>query len=92
MSGNGYLIGSMFGISPVTAVAGVMIALHLVGVFTLAKNSAEAWTVGALLYWDNSAKNVTTTVGSNTKIGVAVAAAANPSSVGNVRLNAVFGA
>jgi len=50
--------------------------------------SVDRWC--ALIYWDNTNKQCTTTSTSNTKIGVATAAAANPSSVGNVRLNAVF--
>src|SRR5262245_37203943 len=57
------------------------------GVYTLEKVSAQAWTEGALIYWDNSAKNCTTTSTSNTRIGVAAAAAANPSATGKVRLN-----
>jgi predicted RecA/RadA family phage recombinase len=49
VSGQDYLIGSLFGVSPVTAAAGVSISLWLKGVFTMVKNSAEAWTVGALV-------------------------------------------
>jgi hypothetical protein len=44
----GYLIGSTFGVSAVTAAAGVQIALWLVSAYTLTKNAAEAWTVGQL--------------------------------------------
>jgi len=91
VSGQGYLIGSMFGVSAVTAAAGVQIALWLVGAYTLNKNPAEAWTAGQLIYWDGTnARCTTTSTGGNTKIGVAVATAANPSSTGNVRLNGVF--
>jgi predicted RecA/RadA family phage recombinase len=81
----------MFGVSAVTAAAGVQIALWLVGAYALTKNAAEAWTVGQLIYWDGlNARCTTTSTGGNTKIGVAVAAAANPSAVGSVRLNGVF--
>jgi predicted RecA/RadA family phage recombinase len=90
VSGQGYLIGTMFGVSPVTAPAGTIIALWLVGCYSLAKVSAQAWTVGATIYWDNTAFNCTTVSASNTKIGVAIAAAANPSAVGSVRLNGSF--
>jgi predicted RecA/RadA family phage recombinase len=55
------------------------------------KNAAEAWTVGQRIYWDSvNAHCTTNSTGGNTKIGVAVAAAANPSAVGSVRLNGVF--
>ncbi len=53
VAGQGYLIGSMFGVRPVTAAAGVSISLWLVGVYALKENFTEAWTVGALIYWDN---------------------------------------
>jgi len=43
-----------------------------------------------LIYWDDAAKNATTTVGTNKLIGVATAAAANPSATGRVRLNGSF--
>jgi predicted RecA/RadA family phage recombinase len=91
VSGQSYLVGSMFGVSAVTAAAGVQIAQWLVGAYTLTKNPAEAWTAGQHIYWDSAnARCTTTSTGGNTKIGVAVAAAANPSSAGNVRLNGVF--
>lgn len=91
VSGQGYLIGSMFGVAAVTAAAGVTVTLWLVGVLaTSQKNSAEAWAVGSLIYWDNSAKKFTITVSSNKLVGIAVAVAANPSTNGVVRLNGVF--
>jgi predicted RecA/RadA family phage recombinase len=40
-----------------------------------------------LIYWDDTAKNFTTVSTSNKIVGVAVAAASNPSSTGIVRLN-----
>jgi len=84
VSGQGYLIASMFGVSPVTAAAGTSISLWLVGVYSLKKNSAEAWTVGQLIYWDNTAKQCTanSNSGANAKIGTAMQAAANPSQTG----------
>lgn len=90
VSGQGYLFGSMFGVAAETVAAGVQTTIWLVGVYTLAKNSAEAWTVGELVYWDNTAFHCTATATSNKLIGVAEAAAGNPSSVGNVRLNGAF--
>jgi len=60
------------------------------GVFDVTKNSAEAWSVGDKIYWDNTAKMFTTTSSGNTLAGVAVAAAVNPSSTGRIRLNGSF--
>lgn len=89
-SGAGMLVGSVFGVATAAALSGAEVEAQLVGVVDVAKVSAQAWTQGAKVYWDNTAKNVTTTVGSNTLIGVAVAAAANPSDTGRVRLNGSF--
>jgi predicted RecA/RadA family phage recombinase len=89
-SGAGCLVGSLFGVSAYAAASGAAVTLWLKGVYTLTKHSTEAWTVGELLYWDDTNKYVTATATSNKLIGVATAAAANPSSVGNVRLNGMF--
>lgn len=89
-SGDGVLVGSLFGVATGAALAGAEVEIQTVGVHTMAKVPAQVWTQGAPVYWDNAAKNVTTTVGSNTKIGVALLATANPSAVGTVRLNGSF--
>lgn len=91
-SGQGALVGTMFGVAMADAANGADVALKTTGVFDLTKTGSQAWTVGATIYWDNAAKNCTTTVGTNTKIGVAVAAVDNQagSTIGRVRLNGSF--
>jgi hypothetical protein len=62
------------------------------GVWSLAKTSGQAWVVGDIIYWDNAnarADNVPTA--GFRRIGVAVEAAANPSSTGKVRLDYAVG-
>jgi predicted RecA/RadA family phage recombinase len=86
-SGAGALVGSLFGVATDAVANGASGQFLTCGVVTLTKNSAEAWTVGAKVYWDNTNKYVTTTSTSNTLIGCAMAVAANPSSTGSVRLN-----
>lgn len=83
------LIGSLLVIPATTVAATYKFSGQIVGVFTLAKTSAQAWTEGQKIYWDdgNSRCDSTPTVGM--LIGVAAAAAANPSSTGQVRLNGV---
>lgn len=73
-SGGGALIGSIFGVASTDAANAEEISFVRVGVFTLPKPGSQAWTVGVKLYWDNTAKNVTTTSASNTLIGAAAAA------------------
>jgi predicted RecA/RadA family phage recombinase len=90
VSGQPLLIGSMFGICLASAAEGQPVEFWLKGVYQLAKNAAEVWAQGVALFWDNTNAVVTLTSGGNTRIGVAAAAAANPSNLGNVRLNGSF--
>ncbi len=89
-SGACALVGSLFGVAATTADVGVEVELVTVGVFDLAKTSAEAWTVGAKVYWDDTAKECTTVATDNTLVGVALLTAANSSTTGRVRLNGAF--
>jgi predicted RecA/RadA family phage recombinase len=86
-SGAGCLMGSLFGIAATTVAISTPVVLWTRGAFILAKLAAQAWTVGVLIYWDDTAKNCTTVVGSNKIIGTALAVAANPTATGIVRLN-----
>lgn len=89
-SGDVVIVGSIIGIANVDAAIGETFALDVVGVFTLPKTSALAISVGDVLYYDAANKVVNKTASGNTKIGVAVTAAANPSPSVNVRLNGAF--
>lgn len=92
IGGDGVIVGTMFGIAAGDAAKGEDMDLTLVGVFELPKVAAEAADIGAPIYWDAAEKLVTIDdgEGEKLKIGVAVAAAANPSAYVNVRLNGVF--
>lgn len=87
VSGNGYLIGKLFVVATVTAAATALFAARVKGVIDLAKTSAQAWTEGQKIYWDDTNKRCDSDATLGQLIGVASAAAANPSSTGNVRLN-----
>lgn len=89
-SGAGALVGSIFGVAHDAALSGADVVLNLTGEYTLAKTSAQAWTVGARIYWDDTNKVCTTTATSNKFIGNATAVAANPSGTGSVRLSGSF--
>jgi predicted RecA/RadA family phage recombinase len=93
-SGDGALVGNLFGVAAGDAESGAEVVLGVVGVYSLAKVSALAIAVGDPIYWDDSAKLVTTdgTAGANSLIGVAVTAADNPSATVQVRLNGAGGA
>jgi predicted RecA/RadA family phage recombinase len=86
-AGDGYVVGSLFGVAQHDVAVGDSGEFAIVGVFDLAKVSAQAWTAGVAIYWDAAAGNATTSSGVNTLIGKAVLAADNPSSTGRVRLD-----
>ncbi|MTH62105.1 DUF2190 family protein [Paracoccus litorisediminis] len=91
-SGAGVLLGKMFGIAAGPIAAGAEGVINLEGVYELPKAASQAWTVGALVYWDNAAKVCTTVVSTNTLIGVAIGAVAGGAGdlLGKVRLNGHF--
>jgi len=90
-SGQGAQVGQIFGVCTGDAVSGADVALKTCGVFDLAKAGSQAWTVGALVYWDNTNKRCTTVATGNLLIGAAVQAVDNGSgsTTGRVRLNGV---
>lgn len=80
------LQGSLAGVAINGATgAGQEVELALTGVYRLPKTSAQAWTVGAPIYWTGT--ECTTTASTNKMIGTAYAVADNPSATGLVRLN-----
>lgn len=84
-SGDLVFVGSLFGVADTDAASGAPVVICTEGVYTLPKTSAQAWAVGAAIYWDGS--KATTTATDNDRIGHAVAEATNPSATGTVRLS-----
>jgi predicted RecA/RadA family phage recombinase len=91
-SGDGLLVGSIFGVAAGDATSGATVEAALTGVFDLTKIGSQAWTVGAKVYWDDTNKRCTTVATDNTLIGVAVDAVAGGAgdTIGRVRLNGSF--
>lgn len=87
--GTAYKIGSLVVVATATVAQTLKFSAFVKGVVTHAKVSAQEWTEGVKVYWDDSAKNFTTTSGGNTLVGVAAEAAANPTATGKVRLDGV---
>lgn len=86
-AGQGALIGNIFGVATTTVLSGATASFALEGVFKIDKTAAQTFAVGALVYWDNSAKSVTAVSTGNTRIGVAAVAAAGGDAQATVRLN-----
>ncbi len=89
-AGQGALVGSIFGVASNPAASGAEVVLTVVGIFTLPKTSALSISFGDALYWDNTARELNKTSSGNTRVGVAVADAANPSATVLVRLNGSY--
>ena len=91
-SGDGLLVGSIFGVAAGDAASGATVEAALTGVLDLTKVGSQAWTVGAKVYWDDTNKRCTTVATDNTLIGVAVEAVAGGAgdTIGRVRLNGSF--
>jgi predicted RecA/RadA family phage recombinase len=89
-SGQGVLVGSLFGVAANDISNGVAGEIITQGVVDIAKTSALAISAGDLLYWDDANRCVNKTATAQALVGVALAAAANPSATVRMRLNGAF--
>ncbi|MBN7761618.1 DUF2190 family protein [Zavarzinia compransoris] len=91
-SGDGLLVGSIFGVATGSVALGETVEAALVGVFDLKKVASQAWAAGDKVYWDNTNKEATKTATANTLIGIATEAVAGGAGdvIGRVRLNGSF--
>ena len=90
-SGDGVLVGSLFGVAVHDAASGADVVIATRGVYTMPKAASQAWTQGLKVYWDDTNKRTTSTATGNTLIGVATAAVGGGASdtTGTVRLGIV---
>lgn len=86
-SGDGVLIGALFGVAAYSAPAGAPLEIATGGVFSLPKPTDTPFTVGAKLYWNAAAKAVTSAPDGAAWIGVAVEAANASAPTVKARLN-----
>lgn len=88
LAGGVVIVAAIIGIAAGSAASGAPVDVATSGVFELPKVGADAFTLGAAVYWDAAAKLATTTsTGGNVKIGVAVAAAGATTPAVRVRLS-----
>jgi len=88
-SGTGVKIGDILVIALDTAVATAKFRGQRTGLVEHAKLSAQAWTEGQQVNWDDTNKRFTTVTTGNFRAGVAAAVAANPTATGKVVLAGV---
>ncbi len=92
VSGTAYKIGQLLVVAAATVAATLPFEGAAVGVFTLPKDNTQAWTEGALLYWDDTAKELSTTATGNLLVGAAESAALAADTTGPIRLNGIASA
>ena len=85
-SGQPILIGVTLGVA-VAAYASTDEGMYdIEGVFVLDKATSQAHAVGAKVYWDDSAKKITTTSSGNTLCGIVWKAALSADTSGSYKL------
>jgi predicted RecA/RadA family phage recombinase len=91
-SGDGVLIGALFGVAATTQAEGNDVEIATRGVFDLAKATGIEFTPGAEVYWNASGKQAAadiSTGGGDARIGVALAAAGSSATTVRCRLDGV---
>jgi predicted RecA/RadA family phage recombinase len=91
-AGGFFNVGNLFGIALANATSGSNVIMAIGGEYALRKlnGASSSYTQGALLYWDATNANVTTSATSNRLIGMATRGGANADVLAFVRLNPHF--
>jgi predicted RecA/RadA family phage recombinase len=85
-SGQGALVGAVFGIAQNDAANGAEVVLDTTGVYDITKEPGLAISIGVRVFWDNTNRRITTTTTSNWCVGFAWAAAAGGDATVRVKL------
>jgi len=88
-SGQGVQVGALFGVASTDAANGSQVEIERTGVFDLTAVTADTGNPGAKVYWDNTARKITTTAGSNTLVGALTSAKGGSDTTARVLLDGV---
>jgi len=86
-SGDGVKIGALFGVACGGAANGGPVEIDRRGVYDLAAVAADTGNVGTKMYWDDTARKLTTTSSGNTLVGCLAWQKANGESTARVLLD-----
>lgn len=89
VSGDGLIVGSLFGVALHAAAEGDAVELATKGVYQLPKTSAAVLAVGTRVAWDNTAKNFNLPGAGRFPVGIATEAAGSGITSVAVRLDGV---
>lgn len=87
LSGQGMLVGALFGVATTDAQSGADVEVATRGVFELPAAATDVIAIGDKLYWDSGAGELTKTSAGNTLVGVALSVAPNGVTLVHCRLN-----
>jgi predicted RecA/RadA family phage recombinase len=88
-SGQGVLVGNLFGVAASTAAEGESVEIATVGVYELPKLTSAVISAGARVAWDDTAKEVVLPGTDMVSIGIATLAAGNGIAAVRVRLDGI---
>jgi predicted RecA/RadA family phage recombinase len=88
-SGQGVLVGNLFGIAAITAAEGGNVEIATVGVYELPKLASAVIAAGDRVAWDDTAKQVVLPGTGMVSIGIATVAAGNGTATVRIRLDGV---
>lgn len=86
-SGQGVKVGALFGVAVVGALQGSPVEIKREGIFDITAVTADTAPQGTKVYWDDTARKITTTATNNTAVGVVVADKANGDLLARVLLD-----
>jgi predicted RecA/RadA family phage recombinase len=89
ISGQGVLVGNLFGVAAKNAAEGESVEIATVGVYELPKLASAVIAAGARVAWDDTAKHVVLPATGMVPIGIATIAAGNGTATARVRLDGV---
>jgi predicted RecA/RadA family phage recombinase len=90
LSGQAVLVGALFGVACNDAVQGTPVEIKRTGVYSLAATTTDTGVIGAKIYWDNTAKRLTTTATNNTLVGALATAKSGTEASAAVLLDGVI--
>lgn len=88
-AGQGVLVGALFGVAASDAANGAPVEIKRAGVFDIAAVQTDTAVQGARIYWDNTARRLTTTATNNTLVGAVTTAKTAVDTAARVLLDGV---
>jgi len=86
-SGQGVLVGALFGVAAYDAAQGAVVEIKREGVFDVSALTADTGAQGTKMYWDATNRRLTTTATNNTLVGATTIAKTGTDTTARVLLD-----